>query len=191
MKANLTISVYGGVVQDVAIDDPDVAERLQVRLMDHDEEQVGGIVERVDYPLTVERRSLEIQFVRRVHRIAEPEAGGMALFERFGSLPACIGLAAPDVGVAELDDGRLVWITWGRNLDLDGGTARQLLAQTTFDLAVHSTYRRGEPRDIAEVILPDDLVAKLLPAIDHTPRDWKGGRAERKLRAMGLLDTMV
>ena len=50
-----------------------------------------------------------------------------------GDLPPCITLDGCDLGVATLEDGREVIITWGRNLDLT--QQRQYLRHTRLELA--------------------------------------------------------
>lgn len=80
-------------------------------------------------------------------------------FVRLGSIPCCIALGATDIGVARVD-GRQVYITWGRNMP----RAEQagFMRRTSFEL-IHLIASDGE----AEIVLPNEMVAPLLPLLNR------------------------
>lgn len=87
-----------------------------------------------------------------------------------GSIPGCIALNAVDVGEARLEDGSLVTITWGRNLD--AAQVVDVVKRTTFQPVQISSH----PDAVCELILPEPMATKLRaiisPANDSRPADW-------------------
>ena len=87
---------------------------------------------------------------------------------RIGSIPHCAALGAADIGEAKLADGRHVWTTWGRNLDLAAELV-EVLESTTYDLVVFGT----RPDAYAEIVLGmagDDLDG-LMPLLRMQPAE--------------------
>lgn len=76
---------------------------------------------------------------------------------RLANIPGCIALGASDIGRCCLEDGRQVFITWGRNLKMED--QKWFMKHTSFEL-VHL----GSWRGCAEVILPDAIALSLLDA---------------------------
>ena len=78
--------------------------------------------------------------------------------KRLGSIPACVALAAADIGTCELETGETVYVTWGRNLDRE---QQSWFAKHTHFRAVWLSADDGS----AELILPNEMVAHLLPIL--------------------------
>lgn len=80
-------------------------------------------------------------------------------FIRLGGIPCCIALGAADIGVARVD-GRQVYITWGRNMPRTDQA--DFMQRTSFEL-IHLGASDGE----AEIVLPNEMVAPLLPLLNR------------------------
>lgn len=81
-------------------------------------------------------------------------------------------LHACDIGEARLDDGRTVYMTWGRNLTRE--EAEWFAAKTFFEpVEVGSVCHAGHKRENFELILPTDKVAAMPVIMDMSaPRKW-------------------
>lgn len=108
----------------------------------------------------------EARELRKHHRVevlaqspdptTHPDALQAKTWERLGSLPYCIALGCYDIGVATLEDGRTVYVSWGANLTREQQNHWRKVA--TFEL-VHLGADAGE----CEFILPEgSLLNELL-----------------------------
>lgn len=84
-----------------------------------------------------------------------------------GIVRHCVALGCADIGEAVLDDGRTVWITWGRNVAPD--QREGMLAHTTYELALLGS----SPKAWGEYILPTGMALDMLMqavVLDETTR---------------------
>jgi hypothetical protein len=75
-------------------------------------------------------------------------------FKRIGSIPATLAMACCDLGEAVLEDGSVVTITWGRNINAD--EQRWYLTKTTFKPVWLNTADGS-----TELIIPDNDAKQL------------------------------
>jgi hypothetical protein len=86
-------------------------------------------------------------------------------YRRWGSVPAGLALSAEDIGQCYLGSDKLHYCTWGRNLNYED--AEWFQTHTVF-----APVKLGG--DTFELLIPDDMVAPLLPILVGTDdqRQW-------------------
>lgn len=80
-----------------------------------------------------------------------------------GCLPACIALDCADIGEAQLPDGSIVTITWGRNLEAN--------SQKYYNSVGNCVYN-GSNDGLAEIIIDEKAAEKLKSILVGGKASW-------------------